>query len=355
MNLMKLQLESKISEIAKRMRSVREDVGLSDVEMAQKMGIAVAEYRLMETEKDFNFTFIYKFAQVCGIDISDILEGESPSLTEYSVTRKGEGMPILRREGFEYYNLAPMFKNKLAEPFHVIIPYSEARLSEPMHLGTHKGQEIDIVIKGTMKIQLGSRSEILNVGDTIFYDSSTPHDEIAIGGEDCEIYAIVINPDNKGVAEYTEQIATSATTNVDLAGLKKPVYENYVDTTLDSNGILESISFKKEDEFNFAYDIVDAMAAKSPLKNAMVHVDREKNIRKYTYRDISRYSSKAAHYFASLGIKKGDKVMLVLKRHYQFWFAIIGLHKIGAIVIPATHLLVKHDFNTALPQQGLMQ
>ncbi len=354
MNLMKLQLESKISEVAKRMRSVREDVGLTDLEMAQKMDIDVAEYRLMESgEKDFNFTFIYKFAQVCGIDISDILEGESPSLTEYTVTRKGEGMPILRREGFEYYNLAPMFKNKLAEPFHVIIPYSEERLTQPMHLGTHKGQEIDIVIKGTMKIQLGSRTEVLHAGDTIFYDSSTPHDEIAIGGEDCEIYAIVINPDDKGVAEYTEQIATSATTNVDLAGLKNPVYGSFVNTALDSNGILEKISFNKEDTFNFAYEIVDAMATKSPLKTAMVHVDKEKNVRKFTFRDISRYSSKAAHYFESLGIKKGDKVMLVLKRHYQFWLSIIGLHKIGAIVIPATHLLVKHDFEYRFTAAGV--
>lgn len=354
MNLMKLQLESKISEIAKRMRSVREDVGLTDQEMAQKMDIDVAEYRLMESgEKDFNFTFIYKFAQVCGIDISDILEGESPSLTEYTVTRKGEGMPILRREGFEYYNLAPMFKNKLAEPFHVIIPYSKERLNQPMHLGTHKGQEIDIVIKGTMKIQLGSRTEILHEGDAIFYDSSTPHDEIAIGGEDCEIYAIVINPDDKGVAEYKEQIATSATTNVDLAGLKNPVYESFVNTRLDSNGILESISFNKEKTFNFAYDIVDALAAKSPLKTAMVHVDKEKNVRKFTFRDMSRYSSKAAHYFESLGIKKGDKVMLVLKRHYQFWLAIIGLHKLGAVVIPATHLLVKHDFEYRFTAAGV--
>ena len=345
MNLMKLQLESKIKEIAKRMRTVREDVGLTAEEMAAKMDISVDDYIAMESgRKDFNFTFIYKFAQVCGIDISDIIEGESPSLTEYTVTRKGEGLPIVRRAGFEYYNLAPMFKNKLAEPFHVIIPYSESRLTEPMHLGTHKGQEIDIVIKGTMKIQLGSRTEILNEGDAIFYDSSTPHDEIALGGKDCEIYAIVINPDSKGAAEYSEKIATTATTNVDLAGLKKPVYQSYVETGLDESGILNNISFKKEVSFNFAYDIVDVMAKKSPDKLAMVHVAKDKKVRKYSFRDISRYSSKAAHYFSSLGIKKGDKVMLVLKRHYQFWLAIIALHKIGAVVIPATHLLVKHDF-----------
>ena len=114
--------------------------------------------------------------------------------------------------------------------------------------------------------------------------------------------------------------------------------------TVTHDGILEKIRFKNEDKFNFGFDIVDAIAAKLPDKTAMVHVSNEKEERRLTFADISKNSSKAANYFKSLGIKKGDHVMLVLKRHYQFWYAITALHKLGAVVIPTTNLLVTEDF-----------
>ncbi|OGO91810.1 MAG: acetyl-CoA synthetase [Clostridiales bacterium GWF2_38_85] len=104
------------------------------------------------------------------------------------------------------------------------------------------------------------------------------------------------------------------------------------------------MKFKNTDKFNFAFDVVDVLAEKAPNKVAMVHVDREMNERRYTFADIKKYSNMTANFFKSLGIKKGDKVMLVLKRHYQFWFSILALHKLGAVVIPATNQLVKKDF-----------
>ena len=76
----------------------------------------------------------------------------------------------------------------------------------------------------------------------------------------------------------------------------------------------------------------------------MLHVDNQKQERRFTFRDIKDASNQTANYFTSLGIRRGDRVMLVLKRHYQFWFAILALHKIGAIAIPATNQLVQHDF-----------
>ena len=85
----------------------------------------------------------------------------------------------------------------------------------------------------------------------------------------------------------------------------------------------------------------------------MLHVDRNKVERRFTFEDISRHSSRAANYFKSLGIKKGDRVMLVLKRNYQFWFAIIALHKLGAIAIPATNQLLEHDFEYRFNAAGV--
>ena len=100
---------------------------------------------------------------------------------------------------------------------------------------------------------------------------------------------------------------------------------------------------KVPDNFNFAYDVVDEWAAQAPDKIALVWCDDKGNKAQFTFREIKIYSDKAANFFKSVGIKKGDPVMLILKRRYEFWFCIIALHKIGAVCIPATHLLKKKD------------
>ena len=338
--------EQKIREVAERIIRLREDLGLSAEEMAEQTGFAMDEYQALESgQKDFTFNFLYKCAAVLHVDINDLLQGSSPELSGYTVTRKGEGVQIVRREGFAYNQLAAKFKNKTMEPFHVVIPYSEEALSKPLHLGSHAGQEMDIVIKGTLRMIVGSHTEILHEGDCIYYDSSMPHDEIALGGEDCEIYAFVMAPHGSTtLPEYTERVQEHHSTNVDKAGLMRPVAEKFVNCETDALGVLSGVQFKDADKFNFAFDIVDAMAEKCPDKTAMIYVDVNHNERRFTFKDIKRYSCQTANYFRSLGIKKGDRVMLVLKRHYQFWFSIVALHRIGALVIPASNMLKKHDF-----------
>jgi len=97
------------------------------------------------------------------------------------------------------------------------------------------------------------------------------------------------------------------------------------------------------ENFNFGYDVVDELAKTNPDGKAMIWCNDHGEERIFTYRDMKYYTDKTANYFKSLGIKKNDFVMLILKRHYQFWFSIIALHKLGAVVIPATHLLTKKD------------
>lgn len=97
------------------------------------------------------------------------------------------------------------------------------------------------------------------------------------------------------------------------------------------------------DHFNFAYDVVDEWAKVDPNKRAMCWANDQGESHNFTFQEFKEQSDKAAAFFLSLGIKRGDKVMLILKRRYQFWFAILGLHKIGAVAIPATHLLTTHD------------
>lgn len=105
----------------------------------------------------------------------------------------------------------------------------------------------------------------------------------------------------------------------------------------------ENYSVSTPDNFNYAYDVVDAIAAKTPDARAMVWCDDKGAEAFFNFEQLKRYSSKAANFFKGLGIKKGDPVMLILKRRYEFWFCLLGLHKLGAVCIPATHLLTKKD------------
>jgi len=347
-------MEQKLREVGQRICTLREIMNITPEEMAKKVGVSVDEYLRHESgEMDFNFTFIYKCAKTFGVDPTDIINGTSPTLSSYTVTKSGEGLPITRREGFKYLNLAPMFKNKIAEPFKVTIPYSEEAENNPIHLSTHYGQELDIVISGTMKIQVGNHTEVLNAGDTIYYDSSTPHGMVAAGGSPVEIYAVVLNKaEGEAIpeeADHFEEIVEQKKAEFGDGA----IWNRYITTTLDEKGVLNSISFKDPENFNFAFDCVDELAKKCPDKVAMIHVSNDMTERRFTYEDLRRYSAKTANYFESLGIKKGDRVMLVLKRHYQFWFSMLALHKIGAIAIPATNLLVEHDFDYRFKSAGV--
>ena len=106
---------------------------------------------------------------------------------------------------------------------------------------------------------------------------------------------------------------------------------------------IKNFRIKVPENFNFGYDVLDAWAEEKPDKLAMLWTNDQGECIRYTYADLKKYTDQTASYFQSLGIGRGDKVMLILKRRFEFWYSIIALHKIGAIVIPATHLLTKKD------------
>lgn len=105
----------------------------------------------------------------------------------------------------------------------------------------------------------------------------------------------------------------------------------------------KNFKIKVPENFNFGYDVVDAWAAEQPDKKALLWTNDKGEHIQYTFADLKRETDRTASYFQSLGIGRGDKVMLILKRRYEFWYSIIALHKLGAVVIPATHLLTKKD------------
>ena len=330
--------KEQLMEIASRIKELREIMGWTVAEMAEKTEVSEEKYITFESANaDIPFSFIHKCAVAFDVEMTELLEGRTAKLSTYTVTRKGKGQKTAKEDGIDITNLAPKFRDKIAEPYFVRYEYSASQQNKPIHLSTHSGQEFDYVLSGSLKVQVGEHTEILHEGDSIYYNSSVPHGMIAVEGEDCVFCAVVL-PGEEVKEETVRRSIASAKAS------EKLVCEKFVETVEDENGALQDIKFKNTDVFNFGFDVVDGIADKYPEKLAMLHIDKNKTERRFTFKDIKRASNQCANYFTSLGIKRGDKVMLVLKRHYQFWFSMVALHKIGAVAIPATNQLKEHDF-----------
>ena len=334
-------METKIKQIAARIKELRLVTGLSVEEMAARTGTTAEEYEQCEAgNRNLSVAFLYHCTLSFGVDMGDLLEGKSPKLRSYALTRRGEGQRIEEAHNMIGFNLASEFRNRIALPLYMELSYSGPE-NQKIDLVTHEGQECDIVIKGHMKIQIGENSEILGPGDCIYYDSGTPHGMIAVGGTDCSFYAIVLR--NQAAREGEQAAALSTATKRYGEDSERRIYHDFIIPT-EENGALTKIEFKNEEKFNFAFDVVDVLGRRKPDKLAMLHVSEDGTEHRFTFRDFKKESARAANYFKALGIKRGDRVMLVLKRHYQFWFAILGLHKLGAVAIPAPNQLLEKDF-----------
>lgn len=121
------------------------------------------------------------------------------------------------------------------------------------------------------------------------------------------------------------------------------VYKQYCNEIVDENGRLKKITLEYPDNFNFGYDVVDKIADETPEKRALVWCNVEGEEHTFSFADIKKFSNQMANVFRSAGICHGDRVMLILKRHYEYWFAAVALHKLGAVMIPATHMLTVSD------------
>ncbi len=337
-------LDFKILEMAGRIRDLREIEGLTAAEMAQKTDVTEEEYIACENgQSELTFAFIYRCALAFNVDVTDIIEGKSPTLASYTVTRKGRGQEIEEAHGMVYYNLASSFKNRIAEPLYVRLDYDEEAAHRDIEMTTHEGQECDIVISGTLKVQVGEHKEILHEGDSIYYDSSIPHGMIAVDGQDCLFYAIVLNPTGAEIEEFSIAAKAPETRRVDEQSAER-IYNKFVDVVEDENGTPTSITFKNTENFNFAFDVVDALGKTKPDKTAMYYLSGDKTFEhRFTFSEMAKESARCANYFKSLGVKRGDRVLLILKRHYQFWMAMLGLNKLGAVAILGPNQLLAHD------------
>ncbi len=338
---------NQLEKIALRISEMRQILGYTVTQMAEMTEVSEEVYRSYESGSvDLPFTFIHKCAKAFDLELTDILEGHSAKLSGYTVTRRGEGLTTSREDGITIQDMAPMFRKKLATPYWVTYEYSEELQNQPIHTVTHAGQEFDMVVKGSMRIRIGDREEVLREGDSVFFKSSTPHGMIAIDGSDCVFLAMIMASDATDQPMYVGK-------SEHAAAARPLLCEKFIRAEEDEQGALVDVHYSNEEKYNFAFDTVDEIARRQPEKLAMLHVANDMTERRFTFKDMKDASSQSANYFKSLGIKRGDRVMLVLKRHYQFWFAMLGLHKLGAIAIPATNQLVEHDFTYRFKAAGV--
>lgn len=330
--------EKQLIVIGKRIREARSVLNIGIEEMAKINGISPKEYLAHEAGTiDCSYTFLSRCAERLGVDIGTLISGETPRLTQYTLTRRGEGTPFKRRKGFEYWHLAARLEQRKIDPFVVKAPSQDE--NTPIGLSFHPGQEFNYVLSGRLKVRLNDKIEYLEPGDSILYDSAIPHGMIAVGGAQCVFLAVII----KGEVNTTNKPEAFAGTEDKLPAKRKLLYQRFMSEELDANGVLKKVKFNIPDNFNFAYDCLDVLAQQYPDRVALVFVDRERHARNFTFRQIADSSAAAANYLVSLGIKKGDRVMLILRRHYQFWILINALHRIGAVAIPAPVQLLAKD------------
>ena len=328
-----------IAEVASRIREMRTIMGLSCRETAELAQISEQQYLRYESgAEDLPFSFIYSCAKIFNMELTELLEGNNARLSSYTITRRGKGQLTSKEQGIMISNMAPLFRKKVAEPYWVTYEYSADLQNKPIHTSVHNGQEFDLVISGQLKVKIGDHTTILDEGDSIYYDSSTPHGMVATGGRDCTFCAVILPGER---TEYDEN-EIAGTLSPDK--LTEPLsIEKFISVATDEKGIPTRVRYMDEDKYNFAFDTIDRIAENNPDKVAMLYIGNDLQEKEITYRELQRGSNRCANYFTSLGIRKGDRVMLILKRHWQFWFAILGLHKIGAVAIPATNQLKAHD------------
>lgn len=187
-------MDNKIKLIAERIYTLRDILDISVEDMAAATDTTVEQY--IELEKgavDFSFTFLHNAANKFGVDLVELLTGEDPKLSFYAITRKDKGITMQRRKGFHYMHIASKLKDKKAQAFVVTAPYKKSAQAQPIEMSHHVGQELDFVLSGSLLISMEGKTEVLNEGDSIMYDSSHGHGMIATGEGDCTFLAIVID------------------------------------------------------------------------------------------------------------------------------------------------------------------
>lgn len=185
-------MTDQIKQIAERMKELREVSGVTIESLAKSLGISVDTYKEYECGgTDIPVSVLYEIAGKFNVELTELLTGEKPKLTTYSLTRNGKGPAITRREHYDYQSLAFNFVHKRMEPLLVTVEPKPAG-HPPVEKNSHPGQEFDFVISGALEVTVDDHVLTLNEGDSLYFDSSHPHSMRALNGKPAQFLAIIL-------------------------------------------------------------------------------------------------------------------------------------------------------------------
>ena len=184
-------MTDQLREIGGRLAALRDIEGISKEVLASKCALTTTQLDEYERgERDFSFSFLYNAAHVLGVDVVDLMSGDSPKLSGCCLTRAGQGYEIDRRGAYSYRHLAFAFRDKLAEPFMVTVDPKDDTDTPEQH--SHTGQEFNLMVEGRMRFFMGELTYELNPGDSVYFDSSKDHAMRALDGKPARFLAVVM-------------------------------------------------------------------------------------------------------------------------------------------------------------------
>jgi transcriptional regulator with XRE-family HTH domain len=179
-----------IKQIGQRLKGLRDVLDIEASEVAALCGITTEQYEKMERgESELSVANLQKIAREYQVDLDVLLFGEEPHMSNYFLTRRGQGLSVERRKAYHYESLASGFRGRKAEPF--IVTVSPKPDDAPRESNAHPGQEFNMVFEGTLELTIGEKVLTLNVGDSIYFDATQPHGMRALEGKPVKFLAII--------------------------------------------------------------------------------------------------------------------------------------------------------------------
>ena len=178
-----------IKQIAERLRGLRDVLDLTAADIATDCGISLEEYQQAESgQSDISVSMLQTIARKYKMSLDVLMFGEEPKMSSYFLTRAGKGVSVERTKAYKYESLASGFRDRKADPFIVTVEPTDA----PMHLNSHAGQEFNLVVEGRLLLSINGKELILNMGDSIYFDSTQPHGMKALDEKPVRFLAIIL-------------------------------------------------------------------------------------------------------------------------------------------------------------------
>lgn len=182
-------MSESLNQIAGRVREIREACEMTREQAAQKLGIPMETYvQYEDAGADIPISVLYEMAGIFGVELTELLTGNSPKLHSYCLVKDGEGAAVERYKGYNFQSLSFNFVHKKVEPLLVTIEPEE---NKKVSLVTHPGQEFNYVLEGRIKVILGGKEIEMSKGDSLYFDPTIPHGQIAIDDKPARFLTVI--------------------------------------------------------------------------------------------------------------------------------------------------------------------